>query len=78
MQEWHSHLYGAAEMQAIFFDLQKAFDTVPHAKLITKLSSFDIPSHLVAWISSYLYSRQQQVAVSGTASSVVDVTLGQY
>ena len=37
MQEWHSHLYGAAEIQAIFFDLQKAFDTVPHVKLITNL-----------------------------------------
>ena len=37
MQEWHSHLNGAAEIQAIFFDLQKAFDTVPHVKLITNL-----------------------------------------
>ena len=57
VQEWHSHLNGAAEIQAIFFDLQKAFDTVPHVKLISKLSSLDIPSHLVAWISNYLYSR---------------------
>ena len=59
-------------MQAIFFDIQKAFDTVPHVKLITKLSS---PSHLVAWISSYLFSRQQQVAVSGVAASFVDVNI---
>ena len=68
-KEWHGHLDGGAEVQAIFFNLQKAFNTVPHVKLITKLSSLDIPSHLVAWISSYLYSRRQQVAVSGAASS---------
>ena len=32
---WHSHLDGCAKVQAIFSGLQKAFDTVPHAKLIS-------------------------------------------
>ena len=63
-------------MQAVFFDLQKAFDTVPHAKLISKLSNLDIPTHLVSWISSYLYSRKQQVGVSGANSTPVDVISG--
>ena len=76
MQEWHGHLDGGAEVQPIFFDLQKAFGTVPYVKLISKLSSLDIPSHFVACISSYLYSRCQQVAVSGAASSFVDITSG--
>ena len=35
MKEWHGHLNGGAEVEAIFFDLQKAFDTVLHVKLIT-------------------------------------------
>ena len=48
MHDWHINLDGGAEVQAVFFDLQKAFDTVPHAKLISKLSNLVIPSHLVA------------------------------
>ena len=76
MKEWHGHLNGGAEVEAIFFDLQKTFDTVLHVKLITKPSSLDILLHLVACISSYLNSRRQQVAVSGATSSFVDVTSG--
>ena len=53
-----------------------AFDTVPHAKLIWKQTALNIPPHLVSWISSYLYSRKQQVVVSGAYSATVDVTSG--
>ena len=65
-----------AKVQAVFFDFQKAFDTVPHAKLISKLAALNVPPHLVSWISSYLYSRKQQVIVSGAYSATVDVTSG--
>jgi len=63
VNDWHINLDGGAEVQAVLFDLQKAFDTVPHAKLISKLSNLVIPSHLVTWISSYLCSRKQHVGV---------------
>ena len=76
VHDWHVNLNSGAEVQAVFFDLQKAFDTVPHAKLISKLSNLDIPTHLVSWISSYLCSRKQQVGVSGANSTPVDVISG--
>ena len=74
MNDWHCHLDRGAELQTVFFDFQKVFDTVPHAKLISKLTALNIPPHLVSWISSYLCSRKQQVVVSGAYSATVDVT----
>ena len=76
VHDWHINLDDGAEVHAVVFDLQKAFDSVPHATLISKLSNLDIPSHLVAWISSYLCSRKQQVGVSGANSTTVDVISG--
>ena len=76
VHDWHINLDDGAEVHAVVFDLQKAFDSVPHATLISKLSNLDIPSHLVAWISSYLCSRKQQVGVSGANSTPVDVISG--
>ena len=63
-------------MQTDFLIFQKAFGTVPHAKLISKQTALNVPPHLVSWISSYLYSRKQQVFVSGAYSATVNVTSG--
>ena len=76
IHDWHGYLDKGADVQAVFFDLQKAFDSVPHCSLIDKLISLNIPTVLVSWISSYLYNRKQQVGVSGVNSDPVSVTSG--
>ena len=63
-------------MQTLIDHLQKAFDSVLHPKLISKLLHLDIPLHLVAWVSSFLFLQQQQVVVSGSTSSPVNVPSG--
>ena len=70
IHDWYGHLDKGADVQAIFFDLQKAFDSVPHGPLIDKLISLNIPTVLISWISSYLYNRKQQVGVSGVNSDL--------
>ena len=39
MHEWHLNLERGAEIQTVFFDLQKAFDSVPHSYSFKSLSS---------------------------------------
>ncbi|EFO88306.1 hypothetical protein CRE_08487 [Caenorhabditis remanei] len=51
-------------LDVVFFDLQKAFDQVPHNLLLNKLSSFGISPPLVAWFSDFLSSRSFSVKVN--------------
>ena len=67
--KWFIHLEDRLEVQAIFFDLQKTFDSVPHCLLIDKLHQLEIPDHLIRWMSSYLDNRVQHIGVQGELSS---------
>ena len=42
----------------IYLNYRKAFDTVPHARLIEKLKSLGISGKLLDWITNFLYSRK--------------------
>ena len=60
----------------IFFDLRKAFDSVPHAPLLQHLKDIGLNSHILQWISSYLCCRKKYVVVEGTSSSTTSVPSG--
>ena len=60
----------------VFVDLEKAFDTVKHSILISKLHHYGIQGISNDWIRSYLSSRTQRVSVNGATSEVSDVTCG--
>ena len=49
-------------------DFQKAFDIVPHKRLINKLDSYNIRKEIIKWIDALLADRKQKVAVNGTES----------
>ena len=38
----------------IYMDFQKAFDTMPHKRLISKLTSFNIRNKLINWIEAFI------------------------
>ncbi len=60
----------------IFIDLSKAFDTLPHDKLLHKLSNYGIRGNALKLLSSYLHNRQQYVSVLGEESEHLLVKLG--
>ena len=64
------------QCDTVYFDLSKAFDSVPHRLLIHKLKSFGIHSSLLAWIENYLTNRRQRVTLNGTHSDWLKVTSG--
>ncbi len=67
---------GTSQTCAVFFDLRKAFDTVPHFPLMRKLQDLQINKYIWKWIYNYLTDRKQQVVVEGAKSDLLSVTSG--
>ena len=71
---WHSLLTKHRQAAAVFLDVKKAFDSVPHCHLIKALHSIGIQGRLLNWFRDYLTSRFQHVILDGHLSSAVPVT----
>ena len=55
-------------VDVIYCDFMRAFDTVPHKRLIRKLETYGVTGNLLNWIHSFLTGRKQRVCVGGTFS----------
>ncbi len=61
---------------AVFLDLRKAFDTVSHQILLSKLSRFNFSPAALQWFKSYLHGRKQCVSVAGVKSTYRNCPVG--
>ena len=73
---WTLGLDNGHHTDVIFMNFQKAFDTVPHKRVISKLDSFDIRKEIINWIEAFLTDRKQKLAVNGKESRWYKVTSG--
>ena len=60
----------------LYLDFQKAFDKVPHKRLMIKVRSLGIDGEVARWVENWLYDRRQRVVVNGSASDWSPVTSG--
>ena len=74
--DWHLCLSSNHQVGAVFFDIKKAFDTVPHEQILLSLERIGISGSLFSWFSNYLSSRTQRVVINGTTSDTCEVTSG--
>ena len=70
------HLDNNVPVDAIYLDFKKAFDTVPHQRLLSKLYGYGVRGQVLDWIRDFLSDRYQYVSVDGKESSKVPVTSG--
>ena len=63
-------------VDVIYLDFQKAFDKVPHQRLICKLKSHGMRNSIINWIEHWLTDRRQRVVVDGEVSSWKSVLSG--
>ena len=63
-------------MDVVYLDFQKAFDKVPHKRLLHKLKIHGIKGKVVAWVEDWLINRKQRVGINGCFSGWKPVTSG--
>lgn len=56
-------------VDSIYLDCRKAFDTVPHKRLIVKLRVARVRDCILKWIEAFLNGRQQRVVARGESSN---------
>ena len=60
----------------LVLDFAKAFDTVAHRRLLSKVAGYGIRENLHRWITSFLEGRTQKVVVEGASSDPSPVKSG--
>ena len=63
-------------LRVMYLDFKKAFDSVPHIRLLQKLKAYGVEGDLLNWIQHFLVGRTQRVSVNGTLSVWVIVLGG--
>ena len=64
------------DVDLIYLDLCKAFDKVPHRRLLKKLWAYGIRGQIYNWIKKILSDRKQKVIVDGKTSTTANVSSG--
>lgn len=76
VEAWTDSLEEECPVDCVFFDFRKAFDSVPHRRLLSKLEKYGLSGNVVRWIGDYLRDRRQRVVINGMTSQEVPVTSG--
>ena len=68
--------FDGESVDIVYLDFRKAFDTVPHQRLLVKLKSYGITGELYRWVEDFLIGRTQKVKVGNIVSETSEVTSG--
>ena len=73
---FYDKLVHSDSTDAIYLNIAKAFDCVPHDQLLRKLAGLGVTGELWLWIRAYLTNRQQCVCLGNSRSTTLPVLSG--
>lgn len=76
INDWMTDIDEGKPVDAIYLDLRKAFDTVPHRRLVHKLKGYSIDGPLLRWVEDFLTGRSQYVKINCAESATIPVSSG--
>jgi len=65
MEEVTKYVDSGYPVDVIYLGFQKAFDKVPHRRLIMKLAALGIRGNILQWIENWFSDRNQRVVLNG-------------
>jgi len=75
-QDITDSLHKGVRTDVIIIDFSKAFDLVPHDRLLTKTAETGVDLRAAVWVKEFLPGCSQRVRVDGQLSEEVRVTSG--
>ncbi|HYT44133.1 MAG TPA: reverse transcriptase family protein [Methylomirabilota bacterium] len=75
-QNWERALDKGQEIKVVALDISRAFDSVWHNGLLSKLMSAGVGSHVYRWICDFLNDHSIRVTVNGRESSAASINAG--
>jgi len=76
MEEISGELDNGNCVDVVYLDFAKAFDKVPHKRLLSKLEAHGVTGKILNWIDGWLSNRRQKVSVEGELSEWAEVKSG--
>ena len=73
MDNWTDALQQGISIDVVYLDFSKAFDSVPHQRLLVTLKAYSVQGKL---LKAFLTNRQQRVVINSTKSEFCDVVSG--
>ena len=71
IDDFASHVDSGAQIDTILLDFSKAFDKVPHQRLLVKLAYYGMQGMLLDWVKDFLSNRSQIVNASSEPIEVL-------
>ena len=76
MEDWTSAVDQGYGIDVAYLEFSKAFDSVPHQRLLQKLASYGFSGQLLCWLEEFLSDCCQRVILNGSFSNWCPVTSG--
>ena len=76
LEEVTAYVDEGSPVDVLYLDFSKAFDKVPHKRLVNKVKAHGIGNTIWRWIEAWLSDRSQRVVINGHASGWATVTSG--
>ena len=75
-EDWTTSFDEGTGVDAIYMDFSKAFDKVPHRRLLLKAKTAGISGDVLIWLEKFLIGRRQRVVLRNGLSNWKSVTSG--
>uniref|UniRef100_A0A1I8BR38 Reverse transcriptase domain-containing protein n=1 Tax=Meloidogyne hapla TaxID=6305 RepID=A0A1I8BR38_MELHA len=76
LEDWYDAIMGKKNIDCIYIDFKKAFDSVPHDLLIIKLHKIGIRGKILKWITTFLSQRTFRVKINDKLSKPRNIKSG--
>jgi Reverse transcriptase (RNA-dependent DNA polymerase)/Endonuclease-reverse transcriptase len=76
LEMWTKTLDEGYGLDVVYLDYRKAFDSVPHKRLVAKLRMYGLTGKLLLWIADFLNARTMKVELRGVFSRLIEVLSG--